>query len=134
MYIPEFFRPQELVPNSVWSERGMNSLELLDDRLLITLDDLRKAYGSITINDWLWGGKNHWRGLRTSDSPVGTQYSQHRFGRAADCTFRHVSAEDVRADILNHPDRFPLINSVELDTSWLHFDVRNCERIKTYRP
>jgi hypothetical protein len=47
-----------------------------------------------------------------------------------------VSVEEVRKDILASPDDpdFELIGSLELRVSWLHFDVRNCERIMTCTP
>lgn len=134
MYKPEFFSIKELVPQAVYEARGERAWELLDDRLLITLDELRRAFGSITVNNWHNGRDRQWSGLRTEASPYGTEFSQHRFGRAADCLFNHNDVEVVRGIILNEPDRFPLIQSVELDTNWLHIDCRNCDRIKTYKP
>lgn len=134
MYIPTFFAAHELVPETVYMYRGDRSWELLDDRLLITLDALREQFGPITVNNYMWGGDREWAGLRTANSPYGTEYSQHRFGRAADCIFTKNSVDTVRDYILGHPDAFPYINSVELETSWLHFDVRNCDRILTYKP
>lgn len=134
MYIPEHFIIQELVPKKVYEDRGKSAWELLDDRLLITLDQLRDEYGSITINNWKWYGNREWSGLRTPDSDWYRPYSQHTFGRAADCIFNEVDVEKVRKDILNDPDKFPCINFIELDTDWLHFDVRNCTRIKAYSP
>ena len=134
MYKPRHFIIQELVPRHVFKDRGEKALELLDDRLLRTLDDLRDAFGPIVINDWHKDGMNQWRGLRTELSPFGTMYSQHRFGRAADLTFLKTDVDGVRAEILENPSLFPLITSIELATNWLHFDVRNCLRIKTYSP
>ena len=42
----------------------------------------------------------------------------------------------MRQEVLANPTDpdFALIGSVELSTSWLHFDVRNCDRIKQYYP
>lgn len=134
MYIPRHFYTQELVPAHVYKDRGEKAIELLDERLLKTLDDMRDAYGPIVINDWYRGGVIQWRGLRTEHSPVGTIYSQHRFGRAADLIFMDVDAESVRQEILKDIHLFPLISSIELGTFHLHLDVRNCERIKTYKP
>ena len=132
MYKPEHFIIQELVPREVYEERGTKAWELIDNRLLITLDQLRDEYGPIIVNNWHTGGDREWSGLRTPDSPYYRPYSQHTFGRAADCLFDKVTVERVRRDILNDKDMFPCITSVELNTSWLHFDVRNCDRIKTY--
>jgi len=133
-YKPEFFTIQELVPQHVYDDRRDRAWELLDENMLITLDELRRAFGPITVNNWHKGKEREWSGLRTDQSPYGTIYSQHRFGRAADCIFHDTNIDVVRDVILAAESRFPLINSVELETSWLHFDVRNCERIKTYRP
>ena len=136
MYKCEHFSVHELVPPDVFNKRGEKAWELLDERLLITLDKLRKRYGSMTINNYYWGKDREWSGLRTADSPYFSAYSQHSFGRAADCLFKGISAEDVRQDILANPNDkdFVLIGSLELGVSWLHFDVRNCDRIKTYYP
>lgn len=135
-YECEYFQIQELVPKSVYEDRGERAWQLLDDRLLRQLDLIRLRFGPTVINNWHRGGDRQWSGLRTNDSPYGSEYSQHRFGRAADCLFLEAPVEEVRQAILSEPDNpeFRFIGSVELDTSWLHFDVRNCDRIMTYRP
>ena len=124
----------ELVPPQVYQDRGEKAWELVDARVVITLDQLRERFGPITVNNLLSGGNRMRSGLRTKGCPYGTEYSQHQFGRAADCLFSKVTTEKVRQSIFYSPDDFPFINSVELGTSWLHFDVRNCNRIKTYTP
>ena len=136
MYECKHFIIQELVDPDTYAKRGDRGWQLLDDRVLITLDRLRERYGSMTVNNWKWGGDRKWSGLRTVDSPWFSTYSQHTFGRAADCIFKTVTAEDVRQDILANPDdpTFELINSIELGVSWLHFDVRNCNRIFAFHP
>lgn len=136
MYKCKYFALYELVPRQVYEERGDKAWELLDDRLLISLDRLRARYGSTTVNNWYWGGNREWSCLRTPGSPFYKPYSQHSFGRSADCIFKHTTAEKVRNDILENPNAksFELIMSLELDVSWLHFDVRNTDRIKTYYP
>jgi len=132
----KFFAIHELVPPHVFQKRGEKAWELLDERLIITLDKLRSRYGRMTVNNYHWGKDREWSGLRTADSPYYSPFSQHSFGRAADCLFSSISAEEVRQDILaNQKDEdFKLIGSLELGVSWLHFDVRNCDRIKTYYP
>jgi len=136
MYKCKHFAIHELVPPKVFDSRGEKAWELLDERLLITLDGLRKRYGSMTVNNYHWGKDREWSGLRTSDSPYYSPFSQHTFGRAADCLFAKKSAEEVRQDIFANPSDpiFKLIGSVELGVSWLHFDIRNCDRIKQYYP
>ncbi len=136
MYKCTYFALHELVPEEVYLERGESAWESLDESMLMSLDRLREHYGLMTVNNWYWGGSRQWSGLRIPGSPNYKPYSQHTFGRAADCLFEKYSAEEVRKDILSTPNdsKFELISSIELDVSWLHFDVRNCERIKTYYP
>ena len=136
MYTCEHFSIHELVPPRVFNERGEKAWELLDDRLLITLDRLRNRYGSITVNNYYWGKEREWSGLRTSDSPFYSAFSQHSFGRAADCLFAKHTSEKIRQDILADPSDsdYEYIGSIELGVSWFHFDIRNCDRIKTYHP
>ena len=135
------FTIQELVPRHVYEDRGDKAWELLDDRAIITLDALRERYGPMIVNNWhmvnkpSWALKERqWAGLRTPQSPWGTQYSQHQHGRAFDVLFRDYLSKDVRGEILANPSIFPYIGSLELGVSWFHFDVRNCDRIKTYTP
>lgn len=134
MYIPTHFGIKELVSEGTYKVRGEKAWALLDDRALHTIDMLREKYGSITINDWSWGGKNHWRGLRTVDSKYFSTYSQHSFGRAFDLIFKNVSAQSVRDDIKANPNdpAFRFINSYEEGTSWLHIDCRNVQRVLTF--
>jgi len=136
MYRCDHFAIHELVPPQVFAARGEKAWELLDERLLITLDRLRTRFGPMTVNNYYWGHEREWSGLRTPDSPFYSPFSQHTFGRAADCLFSKKSAEEVRQEILAHPadPDFALIGSVELGTAWLHFDVRNCDRVKQYSP
>jgi len=136
MYRCKHFTLHELVPPHIMRTRGDKAWQLLDDRLLMTLDRLRDNYGRITVNNWHWDGDRQWSGLRTPGSPYYSETSQHSFGRAADCTFRDVTAEIVRQDILANIDNktFEFINSIELGVAWLHFDVRNCDRILAFNP
>jgi len=136
IYKCEHFIIQELVPQKVYADRGHKAWELIDVRLLKTIDRLRNRYGSMKINDWQWQGNREWSGLRTPNSPYYSPYSQHTFGRACDIIFSDITAEEVRQDILadmNHKD-FKLIYSLELDVSWLHIDCRNATRIKAFKP
>ena len=136
MYKCNHFSIHELVPPHVFDQRGEKAWALLDERLLLTLDRLRERFGSMTVNNYYWGKDREWSGLRTKDSPYYSSFSQHTFGRAADCLFSNRSTEEVRELILSNPSDsdFELIGSVELGVSWLHFDVRNCDRIQTYYP
>ena len=133
MYIPKFFKAYELVPPEIYASRKNKSFELIDVRVLITLDDLRMFFGPCIINDWYWGGHFEQSGLRTVDAPEFSPTSQHTFGRAMDCKFKEASAETVRkfvieTRLLSH------ITFLEDDVDWFHFDVRNTEQIVLWSP
>lgn len=134
MYKCEHFKIQELVPPQVYKDRGELAWELLDERALRIIDNLRNDYGTCVINNWSFGGKRMWSGLRTAESPYYKKYSQHSFGRAFDCIFSKTAAEKIRQDILSDRRFYPNLSSLELGTSWLHFDVRNTTKIKVFNP
>ncbi len=134
MYKPRFFKTQELVPPSIYKQRGERSLSLIDDRVLITLDQLRRVLGPCTVNDWCFGGRFEQSGLRTDECKAYSPTSQHTFGRAMDCKFRDHTAEEVRQFVINSKETFPFITFIETDVSWFHFDVRNGERLTLWSP
>lgn len=134
MYKPRFFKVQELVPPAIYEARGEQALALLDDRVLLTLDQLRVQFGVCTVNDWLWGGQYSQRGLRTPEAVEYSPTSQHSFGRAMDCHFAKVEAAEVRQWLLSHGDQCVHITFLEDDISWLHFDVRNGDRLTLWSP
>ena len=124
-YIPRYFQWHELVPSAEYKKYW---LELIDDRLLMTLDAIRGHYKRpVTVNNWHSGGEFSLRGLRPMNSTTGAKFSQHKFGRAADFDVAGVSAEQVRNDI--RKGLFPLVTCIEQDTNWVHIDVRNATRL-----
>ena len=136
MYKCEHFKIQELVPPSIYKIYGEFAWHFFDDRALITLDRLRDKYGPTVVNNWHIKGNRQWSGLRTPESPDYSPGSQHTFGRAFDCIFKEVSADQVRKDLLDNPEdlTFKLITAVEAEVWWFHFDVRNCKRIMIFKP
>jgi len=144
MYVPEHFEIRELVwPEffEVNKDYGERLFLALDARALACLDALRRRFGPLTVNDWAWGGLFRLSGLRPMGSGTGARLSQHIFGRAFDCKFRDVTADEVREDLLawqaaGRPPRsaadtraeaYSLICRIERvpDMSWFHFDVGN---------
>lgn len=134
-YRCKYFNIRELVPEELYNRYKDWCWNLFDDRALITIDRLRYAYGSIIINDWLWGGKNHFRGFRPPYCDVGAEYSQHRYGRAFDCIFTKTTAQAVRDDLINNGGHcFEFVTAIEDGVDWFHFDVRNCSRLLRFKP
>ena len=134
MYKPKYFTSQEFVPRSIHEKRGDRSFELMDQRILITADRLRVAFGPLICNNWHVGGSRGSSGLRVPDSSYYRRTSQHTFGRAIDLISPTLSAQEMREYILNHADYFPHITFIEHEVTWLHVDCRNCQPISVWSP
>ena len=125
---------EELVPRSVYNLRGDSSWELIDERLIETIDIIKERFpkGRLTINNWKWNGPRQWSGLRTKDSAEYSPTSQHSLGKAIDAVFSEYSAEEIREDIIKNPEIYKHITGIEHSVSWLHIDVRNYDGIKRF--
>jgi hypothetical protein len=145
MYRTRHFAIQELVfPafHAAHRHRGDIMFMVFDRRALVTLDRLRERYGKAVVNDWHWGGSFELSGLRPPDSGVGAALSQHIFGRAFDCKFQGVTAEEIRSEALaskrGQGSAFEHVARIEAfpGMAWFHFDVGNAdpERIVVVTP
>lgn len=133
-YVPDHFKPHEVFPPEMDDLFDKSHLwTYINPMVLITMDRLRERYGTAIMNTWGLSqesqkryGIHYFRGWRTRDCDIGAQLSQHKMGCAADMAFVHVSAEKIREDILTQPydTTFDLITCIEMEVSWLHFDVR----------
>ncbi|MBF84570.1 MAG: hypothetical protein CL489_08860 [Acidobacteria bacterium] len=141
-YEPKKFTVKELVPPEVYEARGEKALELIDVRIVMILDHLREKLDKpITVNSWSWGGHYSQSGLRDvghygSSEKYFNSFSQHKYGRGVDFRVKGMTAEEVRQYIYDHKDEGALkyVTFVEEDVSWVHVDVRNCERITRWSP
>lgn len=135
-YKCKHFKIYELVPPHIYEQRKEKAWQLLDNRMLWTIDLLRDLYGPIIINNYHSGRPRTCSGLRTPECEIYSPTSQHSFGRAFDCIFTETDVEKIRQDILEntHTCAYQYITAMELNTSWLHIDCRNCDRILTFRP
>lgn len=135
MYDCQHFTIEELVPMHVFHKYGGKlALRMIDERVLITLDQLRTYFGMCIINDWNWGGSYHESGYRDADCEHYSPTSMHSFGRAMDCKFSFATAEEVRESVIEKKILFPHITFIEDGVSWFHFDVRNGQRIQLWHP
>ena len=137
----EKFVIQELVPEEVYKKRGEKAWELIDPRLITTIDAIKRKFskGTMTINNYKWGGDRSQSCLRTlsfykSAEKMDSSFSQHKYGRAIDCVFSAYSTDEVRQYIIDNPKEFPYVKGIELGTTWLHVDVRNTPIVKTFYP
>lgn len=150
-YIPpeKYFKVQEFFPPHIvqkHTDAHGNILDkiwrLMDSRILWTSTQLRKQFGPMIINDYLWGGNNKNRGFRDPISLIDQDHymktgdiiaswssftSQHCLGNGVDSSFKNHLAEDVRSYIIANKgkDSFKYITAIEKEVSWLHSDCRN---------
>lgn len=151
MYTPNHFSIEELVPPAVHARWGDRAWMFLDDRMLMTIDQMRDAFGPMFINTWhserltnAWGLRQH-SGLRTIDfftqmygdegeKRFHQSFSQHKYGRAFDALFRDYTAEQVRSMVREVPSAFPYLTAIEDGVSWFHGDVRNVKSLMVFNP
>ena len=128
------FAIHELVPPHIFEKFGEKAWKFIDSRLIESIDALKEHFnlGTMTINNYYWGGDRKWSGLRTPQSPYYSETSQHSLGNAIDAVFSHYSAKDVRNYIIDNQHKFPHIKGVELDVGWVHVDVRNEDHIQLF--
>jgi len=131
----KYFKIHELLPKHLYEKYGEKGWKFIDNRLIESIDALKEHFnlGTMTINNYFWGGDREWSGLRTPNSPYYSETSQHSFGRAADAVFSHYSAAEVRNHIIDNPHRYPYIKGIELDVEWVHIDARNEDGVVTFK-
>ena len=152
MYIPAHFSIEELVPPLVYEQRGERAWQLLDDRLLMTIDAMRDRFGAMVINTWhskklqKYFGYRQYSGLRTVGFYMDVygddrgyekyfnSYSQHKYGRAFDALFAQYEAEEVRRIVREEQGRFPYLRAMENNVSWFHGDIRNVKPLMEFTP
>lgn len=135
-----YFDIRELVPESIYLERGEEAWQLIDDRLITNLDSLKTQledlYGRkipLIVNNWMWGGDRVCSGLRTPGQGCYNPQSQHAFGRAVD-PICEIPAPDIREHIrqerivLPYPASFEEFNGM----GWVHMDMRNMSNGHTH--
>ena len=132
----KYYKIHEFVPEHIYKKFGEKAWRFINTGLIRTYDKLKERFpkGSITINNYFWGGDRHWSGLRTPNSPYYSETSIHTFGGAGDSVFSAYTAEEVRQDIINHPEEYPDVKGIEMGISWLHVDTRNEDKVQLFYP
>lgn len=127
-YTPKYFKPYELVSPAFYKKWGDKSLWFIDAGLLFDLDVIREAIGSLTVNDWKWGGNYKASGLRAEGDAYYNPTSAHSFGKAVDLKSSHMNSEELRSLIidLKKQGKIKFISRMELQTNgWVHVDCFN---------
>lgn len=140
MRIAKNFVLQEFVSHETWRRFGTNSIWFIDPKIVAICQFLRNKFAvKITINDWHLGGNYFESGFRDSLSTVGSKFSQHRFGRAADIKVKGLNSNLVRKFIIEDYKELNKLGltSIEIDTeTWVHIDTRftNKNELFTFNP
>ncbi len=130
------FKIHELVPRKMYNQYGEKAWRYVDVRLIETIDKLKEIFnqGTMTINNYGFGGNREWSGIRTPDSKWYSYGSQHSFANAFDIVFSAYEADVVRQYIIDNPEEFPHIKGIEMGISWVHIDVRNEDEVQLFYP
>ena len=128
--VSKHFNVHELVPKKMYEKYGEKAWRYVDARLIDTIDKLKEHFseGTMTINNYYWGGDREWSGIRTPDSPYYNVGSQHSYGNAVDIVWSSYSVKEVRDYVLGNLGVFDKVRGIEI-ASWLHVDVRNSEEL-----
>lgn len=134
---PKFFSAHELVPESLYQERGDDCYRFMNPNLLLTADILRDNFGPMFVNTYKLGinvvqafGLRNESGLRIPGQKHFKLTSDHSRGNAIDAVFANVSAQEVRAKIISREIQFnwPVVIECTMngeEISWLHIATPN---------
>lgn len=136
----KYFKIQELVSKQVYEKYGESAWRFIDEKLIITLDQIREFFGKpIMVNSYGRGLEQ--RGLRTNMDDIvvnktkkGVIYvSQHGLGKGADLNVIGLSPQTTFKMIVKNQDKFPhlkRIENIKLTPTWVHIDVANTGKDK----
>jgi len=131
MLIRPNFDIREFVPPEMWNNFGVQSRWFLDEDMLDLAQFYRDFFEApVYVNTWMNGGQFEERGFRYPDSKTGASLSQHKFGRAFDCTVEGYTPDEVRQAIKENEKLFmdkglTTIESGEIADTWVHSDIRS---------
>lgn len=140
----KYFVIKELVSKQVYEKYGEGAWKFIDEKLIITLDQIREFFGKpIVVN--IYGRGLEQRGLRANcdylvkdKTDSGILYiSQHVLGKAVDFNVIGLSVQTTYKAIIDNQDKFPYLKRLEnikLTPTWIHADVANTgkERLEIF--
>lgn len=129
----KYFTIEELVPPDIYNTLGSEAWDLFNPKLIDTIDFIRESLNRpITANNYAWGGKHTLRGYRPKNCAIGAKRSAHKTGEAIDFDVQGMTADEVRAWLVNNKDRLPHPIRIEAVGCWVHVDVRAKKGYKLY--
>lgn len=128
MKISKYFEVKELVHPDIIKKLGEErAANIISPYLITTLENLRKKFGPIIIND---GREFINSGVRKASfykswGMTIESYSTHLYGNTADCKFTNYSPVHVFDYIMENQEQFPSIVRLEdahKTKTWLHIE------------
>ena len=132
----KFFNIKELVSPLVFKKFGEFAWKFFDEDVLKDLDTIREYHGSITINDWAWGGSLKQCGLRCNkDEIVATKKDVYCSAHIMACGFdlhsSNISKLYNDVEFLIKNKRLKKIRRIEnkqtTKCAWCHVDSFQAE-------
>lgn len=130
MKLNKYFEIEEFVPPQIFKQYGQRSIWFIDPKIV----DIATAYREffevpVRINNWHNGGPYSYRGYRPPRVNIGSEYSQHKFGRAFDCNIGTMNAKQMFDEVSKnyaHFEKFGLttLENYKFTDGWLHSDCR----------
>jgi hypothetical protein len=123
------YKLQEWVPKKIFEKFQDQSIRFLRYDTLKMMDDIRDYYNEpITMNTWHKDNTHQYRGYRPPDCVIGSFYSDHKMGLAADFTVQGMTSDEVQKDIIQNWHRIFRhfgVTVLEIDTNgWTHVSRR----------
>jgi len=130
MKLNDYFDVREFVPPQIWNKYGEKSIWFIDPKIIQIATLYREFFNvPIVINNWYIGGKFMYRGYRPPRVNIGSEFSQHKMGRAFDCHSPLITPQEMYKIILDNPTKFQEVGLTTLENiiftnTWLHSDCR----------
>lgn len=130
MKINDYFDVREFVPPQIWNKFKESSIWFIDPKVIAIATAYREFFNvPIIINNWYNGGSFMYRGYRPPRANVGSEYSQHKMGRAFDCHTTAMSSRELHKLIIDNQKHFMEFGLTTLEDpafspTWVHSDCR----------
>jgi len=128
------FSIAEFIPEDILKRLGKEAIYLVDDRLILTLQQLRKNLKApIHVNTWHKRGRltkrYSFRGYLPQEYTKGEKYNQMKYGRGAEFTVDGITPEDVQEHIKNNIKKYPLLTALKVNTpGYTYIDCRTASQ------
>ncbi len=109
---------------------SLGTMKYFDPGYFEAIDFIREFFGKpVYANNWAWGGKMRYRGLRPFNCRVGSSKSQHKYGRGFDFNIKGMTPDEIRRAILENKIEFlkhgwTTIEDGQYAPTWVHIDGR----------